>query len=208
MPLSVGLDVVFDSGMSSTEKALQTQLANIETRTGKTLKQLFAVLKKAKLEKHGEMVKFLKAELSMGHGDANTVVAMYRAEVSGTGGASAGRGGHGDGDPLDAIYTAKKADLRPLHDAIMAKIKKFGDFEIAPKKAYMSLRRKKQFAMVGPGTKGRLEIGINNKDGVGTDRLVAQKAGGMCHFKVWLTEMSEVDKELIGWLKQAFDAAG
>ena len=38
--------------MSSTDKALQTQLVNIETRTGKTLKQLFAVLKKAKLEKH------------------------------------------------------------------------------------------------------------------------------------------------------------
>ena len=31
--------------MSSTDKALQTQLVNIETRTGKTLKQLFAVLR-------------------------------------------------------------------------------------------------------------------------------------------------------------------
>lgn len=199
---------MFDSGMSSTEKALQTQLANIETRTGKTLKQLFAVLKKAKLEKHGEMVKFLKTELSMGHGDANTVVQMYRAEASSAGAAAAARGGHGDGDPLDAIYAAKKADLRPLHEAVMAKIGELGDFEIAPKKTYLSLRRKKQFAMVGPGTKGRLEIGINLKDALGTERLVAQKAGGMCQFKVWLTDKKEVDKELLGWIKQAFDAAG
>lgn len=195
--------------MSSTDKALQTQLANIVTRTGKTLKQLFAVLKKAKLEKHGEMVKFLKSDLSMGHGDANTVVAMYRAEQSGTGAASAARGGHSaDSDPLAAIYAGKKAELRPLHDAVMAKIGMLGDFEIAPKKANISLRRKKQFAIVGPGTKGRLEIGINLKDALGTERLVAQKAGGMCQFKVWLTEKSEVDKELIGWIKQAFDAAG
>jgi hypothetical protein len=90
----------------------------------------------------------------------------------------------------------------------MAKINKFGDFEIAPKQANVSLRRKKQFALVGPGTKGRLEIGINMLDVLGGDRLIAQKPGGMCQYKVWLTEKSEVDKELVAWLKQAFDAAG
>ena len=192
--------------MSSTDKALQTQLANIETRTGKTLKQLFAVLKKAKLEKHGEMVKFLKTELHMGHGDANTLVHMYRAD-SGEAGAPAAKPKAGS-DPLDAIYTDKKQPLRALHEAVMAKINKFGDFEIAPKKANVSLRRKKQFALIGPGTKGRLEIGINMKDALGGDRLIAQKPGGMCQFKVWLTEKSEVDKELVAWIKQAFDAAG
>lgn len=193
--------LLFDVGMSATDKALQTQLANIETRTGKTHKQLFAVLKKAGLAKHGEMVKFLKDELSMGHGDANTLVHVYRAQAEAKPVSAPGS------DPLDAIYQGAKEPLRVLHDAVMAKIEKLGEFEVAPKKAYLSLRRKKQFAMVGPGTKGRLEIGINWKDGEGTDRLVAQKAGGMCHFKVWLTKKSEVDKELLGWLKQAFDAA-
>ena len=89
----------------------------------------------------------------------------------------------------------------------MAKIAKFGAFEIAPKKTYLSLRRKKQFAMVGPGTKGRLEIGVNMTGIDGGERLVAQKAGGMCQFKVWLTEKAEVDKELVAWLKRAFDGA-
>lgn len=197
---------MFDTGMSSTDKALQTQLANIETRTGKTLKQLFAILKKAGLEKHGEMVKFCKAELEMGHGDANTLVHMYRKDA-GDASAPAAKAAAG-GDPLDAIYVGKKEPLRPLHEAVMKKIEKFGAFEIAPKKAYLSLRRKKQFAMVGPGTKGRLEIGINLKDAIGGDRLVAQKPGGMCQYKVWLTEKGEVDKELVSWIKQAFDAAG
>ncbi|MCK5943838.1 MAG: DUF4287 domain-containing protein [Planctomycetes bacterium] len=189
--------------MSSTDKALQTQLANIETRTGKTLAQLYAVLAKAGLEKHGEMVKMLKQDLGMGHGDANTLVHTWRAQnqTPHTGAAAAD-------DPLAAIYTGKKADLRPLHEALMKKVEKFGAFEIAPKKAYVSLRRNKQFAMVGPGTKGRLEIGINLKDEAGDERFVAQKPGGMCQLKVWLTDAAEIDAELLAVLKRAFAAAG
>ena len=186
--------------MSAPDKALATQLANIEQRTGKTQKQLFQLLSKSGLQKHGEMVAMLKKELHMGHGDANTVVHLFRKADAPAGSSAA--------DPLDAIYAGAKAPLRPLHEALLAKIGKFGAFEVAPKKAYVSLRRAKQFAMVGPGSKGRLEVGVNMKDVEGTERLVAQKPGGMCQFKVWLTDPKEIDKELLGWLRRAFDAAG
>ena len=190
--------------MSSIDKAMATQLANIEKRTGKTHQQLHALLKKSGCEKHGELVKFLKEELGMGHGDANAVVHMFRSEAE----AKAGGGGTtAAGDPLDAIYAGSKAPLRALHDAVMAKVHKFGAFEVAPKKANVSLRRKKQFALLGPGSKGRLEIGINMKGVEGTERLVAQKPGGMCQYKVWLADKAEVDKELLGWLRQAYDGA-
>ncbi|MCB9880104.1 MAG: DUF4287 domain-containing protein, partial [Planctomycetes bacterium] len=190
------------------EQALQTQLANIQKRTGKTIAQLHQLLKKAKLEKHGEMVTLLKTELGMGHGDANTVAHSFRNPALLAGGSLAAAAPGAAGDPLDDIYADKKAALRPLHDAVMKAIDKFGAFEIAPKKGYVSLRRAKQFAMVGPGTKGRLEIGVNLKDRDGDERFVAQKAGGMCQFKVWLTEPKEVDKELVAFLRAAFDAAG
>ena len=72
----------------------------------------------------------------------------------------------------------------------------------------MSLRRKKQFAMVGPATNTRLEVGLNMKDIAGTPRLEAQKAGGMCQFKVKLTAPAEVDAELLAWIRRAYDAAG
>lgn len=186
--------------MDPIDKAAQTQLANIEKRTGKTLKQLFAVLKKSGLEKHGELVKMLKQDLGMGHGDANTLVHTFRKASEPQAAAGA--------DPLDAIYAGKKAELRPLHEAVMKRVRKLGAFEVAPKKSNVSLRRKKQFALIGPGTKGRLEIGINLKDADGDERFVAQKPGGMCQFKVWLTDKSEVDAELLDWLGRAFDAAG
>jgi hypothetical protein len=41
-----------------------------------------------------------------------------------------------------------------------------------------------------------------------TDRLVEQKPGGMCQYKVRLSDRSEVDAELVGWSRTAFDAAG
>jgi hypothetical protein len=195
--------------MADPAKAVATQLANIEKRTGKTLKQLFEILKKSGLTKHGEMVAMLKADLEMGHGDANTLVHTFRAEADGA--ASDGQVGDGAGspsDPLDAIYAGSKAPLRPLHEAVMAKIAKFGEFEIAPKKANVSLRRKKQFALLGPASKGRLEIGLNMKDVEATERLVAQPPGGMCQYKVFLTDAKEIDKELLGWVKIAYDSAG
>jgi hypothetical protein len=90
----------------------------------------------------------------------------------------------------------------------MAAVGQFGDFEIAPKKEYVSLRRAKQFAMVGPATQTRVEVGLNMKGVEPTDRLMAMPAGGMCQYKVNLTTAAEVDQELIGWIRRAYDAAG
>ncbi len=186
--------------MTKPDQAQQTQLANIQQRTGKTLAQLHTVLANSKLDKHGAMVALLKTELGMGHGDANLVVHLFRQQAAPAAATGA--------DPLDAIYTGRKAGLRAIHELVLARVQEFGPFERAPKKAYVSLRRKKQFAMVGPGTKGRLQVGLSVRDLEPTDRLQAQPAGGMCQFVVHLTSAKEVDAELLGWIRRAFDAAG
>jgi hypothetical protein len=65
------------------------------------------------------------------------------------------------GEPVDALYAGKKANLRPLHDQLMAVINAFGtDVTTVPKKGYLSIRRKKQFAMIQPSPAGRLDIGL------------------------------------------------
>ena len=143
------------------DKATATQLANIEKRTGKTLAQLEKFINASKLTKHGEIVALLKSDLGMGHGDAKTLVHVTKK-------AADAASGPGAGDVLDVIYTGPKAHLRPVHDALMKAIDKFGPFEIAPKKGYVSLRGKKQFAMIGPATNTQVEIGLNMKGVKGT----------------------------------------
>ena len=182
------------------DKATATQLANIEKRTGKTLAELSKVISGSGLAKHGELVAMLKQDLGMGHGDANTLVHYTK---------SAGDAGSGkeSGDVLDDIYTGPKAHLRPIHDALMKAISTFGAFETAPKKGYVSLRGKKQFAMIGPATNTQVEIGLNMKNVKGTARLVEQKPGGMCQYKVRVGESKDVDEQLITWIRTAYDAA-
>lgn len=187
--------------MTDLQKAYATQLANIEKRSGKSLAQLCKMLKASGLEKFGEKRDYLKKELGMGHGDANAVVTY--ANDAGKAPADADAG-----DPLAAIYSGKKAALRPLHEALIAKIARFGAYETAAKKGYVSLRRKKQFAMIGPATQSRIDIGLNMKGVPATARLVAEPAGKMCNYKIGLSSAGEVDAELIGWIRQAYDSAG
>ena len=61
------------------------------------------------------------------------------------------------------MYVGAKATRRPIHDRLMAALGELGFFEVAPKKGYVSLRRKKQFAVVGPATNTRVEVGLNVK---------------------------------------------
>lgn len=189
--------------MSSVDQAIATQIKNIQTRTGKSMEELHGMLKKSGLAKHGELRDYLKREMAMGHGDANTVVHFYLNAVPESGSAEPPAG-----DVLDEIYAGPKAHLRPIHERFMATINTFGPFEIAPKKGYVSLRRKKQFAMIGPATKTRVEVGLNMKGIDATDRLLAQPPGGMCQYKVNLTDPKEVDAELLAWVRTAYDAAG
>lgn len=185
------------------DKAVATQLANIEKRTGKTLAELTKLIKSSGLTKHGEIRDMLKRDLGMGHGDANTLVHV----VLKSDGASAAAGKSGD-EVLDLIYAGPKASMRPIHDRLMAAITKFGPFEIAPKKSYVSLRRKKQFATIGPATNTRFEVGLNMKGVPATGRLEALPPGGMCQYRVKVADAKEVDAELIAWIRQAYDAAG
>lgn len=186
--------------MDSVQKALETQVKNIQAKTGKSLAELAAMAKASGLSKHGEIRDMFKMELGLGHGDANTLTHAVMKP--------AGEPDAEGADVLAEIYTGPKAALRPIHEKLMAELRGWGEFEVAPKKGYVSLRRKKQFAMVGPATKTQVEVGLNYKDLAGGERLVAQAAGGMCQYKVRLSSEAEVDAELMGWVRAAFEAAG
>lgn len=191
--------------MSSVEQAYETQLKNIQAKTGKSLDELTQLIQTSGLTKHSEIRSMLIEKFSLGYGDANTL-AHYARNSEGE--RTAKVKSSSTEEVLDEIYTGPKAALRPIHEEAMRRIHTFGDFEIAPKKGYVSLRRKKQFAMVGPATKTQVEIGINANNLPASTRLTEQPPGSMCNYKLRLSTIDEVNDELIGWLKQAYDQSG
>jgi len=189
--------------VSSLDKAVSTQLENIQRKTGKSLDELAEIVHKSGLTKHGEIRAYLQTELSLGCGDANAVVhALLKSDGQGA----------AEEKPADAvldeIYSGAKAGFRPIHEKLIRKINSFGEYEVVPKKGYVSLRRKKQFAMIGPKTNTRFEVGLNAKDLEKNARLNEQPKGSMCNYIVNLTDIKEVDSQLVGWLKSAYEGAG
>ena len=170
----------------SPEEMAAAMIANLKDKTGKTLPQWLKIVKKARLEKHGQIVKLLKADHKVTHGFANTA-----------------------DDPVAAQYAGAKADLKPIYDALIKAVSKFGkDVEISPKKAYVALRRGKQLGIVQPSTKTRVDVGINLKGDEPTERLEASGSfNSMVSHRVRLSSKSEVDKELVAWLKEAYKRA-
>ena len=184
--------------MADPQTAVANQLRNIETKTGRTFAELCALIADSGLTKVGEQRAMLMDKLKLGYGDANTLALLAKQAAAPVA---------IDADPLDAIYAGAKAPLRSLHDRLYAEISKLGAFETAPKKSYVSLRRKKQFAMLGPATKSEVELGLNAKALSGSSRLKAMPPGGMCQYSVRLSKPSEIDPELMGWVRAAYDAA-
>lgn len=136
----------------------------------------------------------------MGHGYAN-LVAM--TALKGDAPAPAGE------DLVAAQYAGKKAGLRPAYDRLAAAVAKFGaDVELSPKKTYVSLRRSKQFALVQPSTAERLDVGINLKGVPAKGRLEASGSfNAMVSHRVRVAGEKDIDAELVGWLRAAYDQA-
>ena len=122
--------------MSSLDRPVSTQIGNIQTKTGMSLDELSAMARDSGLTKHGELRSMFKDELGLGHGDANALVHAIQ-QSDGTRAAA----GKSEDAVLDEIYAGAKAGFRPIHDALMREITPFGDFDVVPKKGYVSLRQ-------------------------------------------------------------------
>ena len=183
------------------DAATATMIKNLEEKTGKTLAQWVTVVKGLGPKKHGEIVSFLKETHEMGHGYAN-LVAHSAAGLVGEDAAS------GD-DLVAAQYAGEKAALKPMYDQLIRAITTFGkDVEVSPKKTYVSLRRSKQFALIQPTTKTRLDVGLNLKGVAPSGRLEASGSfNAMCTHRVRLESADQIDKALTTWLKEAYEKA-
>lgn len=181
------------------DKAEQTMQDNLQKNTGKNLNEWIGDLKKLNFEKHGQIMKYLKEEIGLTHGFANLIALKTLATDAGS--------AENKDDLIDSQYKGKE-HFRPIYDQLIADISKFGnDIEIAPKMANVSLRRKKQFALLSPVSKTRFEIGINLKGQEPTGKLLPS-GNAMSTHKINLTSKDEIDQEVMDWVRKAYENAG
>lgn len=192
---------LIDMQPESIDKATQTQIANIEKATGKKLEEWITIVNKSGFSKHGELVNFLKDKHGFTHGNANTLVHFAKQSHAGAAG--------NDTDWIGEQYKGKE-NLKPWYDKVMEEINKLGnDIEVSPKKAYVSLRRKKQFALIQPSTKTRLDVGLNIKGVTPSGITEAGSAwNAMCTHRIKIEDEKTINNELFNWIKMAYDQAG
>ncbi|MFH0734876.1 MAG: DUF4287 domain-containing protein [bacterium] len=183
------------------DQAFQTMMDNIYKNTGKTGEEWIELVKSKSFAKHGEIIKFLKEEHSFTHGFANFVALKSKGSDANS---------TEDKDTLIIKQYIGKENLKSIYNKMISEIIKFGnDIEIAPKVAYVSLRRKKQFAILQPATKTRLEVGLMIKGQEPTGVLEEIKtANSMCSHKINLLNENEITAEVINWIKTAYEKAG
>lgn len=176
------------------EKALQTMIDNMPEKTGKSLEEWKTLLKEKSFGKHSEAVKYLKTEHKVTHGFANTIVSLSKQD---------------DATPQDLVeqqYKGKEK-LLDIYNELIEFVQKLGsDVTITPKKTSVGIIRKRQFILIKPATKTRIDLGFKLKDKPTTERLEnSGPFGTMCTHRVRLTQVSEIDEELKAWIREAYE---
>ncbi|MBB5660012.1 DUF4287 domain-containing protein [Brevundimonas halotolerans] len=185
--------------MADVDAATATMIANLEANTGKSLDQWIALARASGQAKHGQLVAWLKAEQGLTHGYANLVAHKTFASDAGS---------SGDDDLMATMFAGPKAAMKPAYDKAATFVQGLDSVEFAPKKGYVSLRRSKQFALLQPSTKDRLDVGLVLKGVEPAGRLEAAGSwNAMVTHRVRVSSVDEVDAELEGWLRQAWAAA-
>ena len=193
--------------MATVEEGLQALIRNIEAQYGKSLDEWMALVKASGKTKHSEIISMLKTDYAMTHGSANRIALIARgADAASIAKDAAAR----NSDPVTELYSGAKSGLKPLHDQIMAIIESFGDdIEVAPKKGYVSIRRKKQFCMIQPTTATRIDVGIILKETEAVGKLeLSGSFNSMFSHRVRVGNLEDASEELANWLKRAYEQAG
>jgi len=185
--------------MSTSDDDNAKMRRNLQETTGKSFAAWVNIARTLGSAKHSDIVAYLKQEGPMWHGYANTIAHEARKPDAVT-----------EEDPVDALFAGPKVVLRPIYDAICKTVGTFGrDIELVPKKAHVSLRRAREFALLQPSTPTRIDIGIHLRDVAPAGRLEASGTwNGMVSHRVRIGAADDFDREVMLWLKQAYDQAG
>ena len=180
------------------DQAEKTMMENLHKISGKPLTDWIEIVKQKQFAKHSDILKFLQEDYGLTYGYANLVAHKSKGTDAGS--------AENTNDLIDKQYVGKE-HFRPIYERLIKEIAEFGsDFEIAPKNAYVSLKRKRQFAILQPATKTRFEIGINLKGQEPTGVLeLIPGTNNMCSHKIKIESEKDITPEVINWIHLAYN---
>jgi predicted transport protein len=184
---------------------MRAVVANLPAKTGRGFDEWVALTREQAIDqlgmsKNGEVVNWLKREYGLGHSTAFIVAAeaLKPADyVAPT-----------DEQLIDAQYAGAKASLRPVFERVRAYVTTLGDdIRIETRQSYVAFARAKQFALIQPSTKTRVDLGLVLPGVAPSGRLAASTnfGSGSINRRVALTTLDGVDAEIEAWLRQAYD---
>jgi hypothetical protein len=101
---------------------------------------------------------------------------------------------------------ADRAQLRPIFDAIVNAATQFGEVTIQARKTYVSLvTPRRTFARVQPTTKTRLDLGLRLEGQKPEGRLQPSTIHETMKLQISLSSVDQLDTEVVGWLRRAYE---
>jgi Domain of unknown function (DUF4287)/Domain of unknown function (DUF5655) len=181
--------------------SFQAYLDNVKAKTGKTTEDFARLAAQKSLAKHGDIVKWLKSDFSLGHGHATAIAGVLTRQGTPTSSAE---------EKIQRLFDGKKKHWQEPSEKLIARMTEFGaDFSASAGGTYVSLLRAgKKFAILQPSSTKRLDIGIKLK-GVAADEQFesARNWNAMVTHRVRVSAPNQIDRKVVFWLKRAYDAA-
>jgi hypothetical protein len=107
----------------------------------------------------------------------------------------------------DAIYSGRKAHLRPIHDAIMTLAEGLGeDAHREARGTYIPVVRKTQFVAVAPGPRDTVRVGFRFRGAAPADERLSE-AKGFAQATHWLHLPADADEDDLRSLEPLLEAA-
>ena len=180
--------------------SFQAYLDTIQAKTGKRPDDIVAMVRAQGLSRPAEIISWLKGEFGLGHGHSMAIVSLMRG---------ADRPARSADDKDAAYFSGARARWRGAYEALLGKVQGFGpDVAASHGATYLSLvKGGRKFAIV-QAVGERMDIGVKLKGVAPAGRL--EEAGAwnaMVTHRVRIKDEAELDEEVLGWLRQAYNKA-
>jgi hypothetical protein len=185
----------------------QKWIGELKQKTGRTLEEWLAHIKKAGPKDEKARREWLKKEYGLGTNTASWLA--QRAEGKGEELSHPDLYLRGAERDVEKMFSGGKAGLRPLYDTLLKLGLKTGkDAKACPCQTIVPLYRNHVFAQIKPTTQTRIDLGFALGDMKPKGRLI--DTGGFARkdritHRIPITSMDDIDDEVKHWLKVAYD---